>query len=166
MKKILMTALALFAFGFANAQDDEGGFKAGIHVGLPMGDAGDFYNLNVGVDLAYMFPVAEGFVAGVTTGYSYYSGKEFDYGFGAEKFNGAFIPVAATAQYSLSETFFLGLDLGYALYVGDGEGDGGLYYQPKVGYQMEKIEVYLGYKGIAVEETSISSVNIGAAYKF
>jgi hypothetical protein len=166
MKKIILSALAVFAFGFANAQDDEGGFKAGIHLGLPMGDAGDVYNLNFGVDVAYMWPVADSFKAGITTGYSYYAGEEIDYGFGTEKFNGAFIPVAATGQYSLSEDFFLGVDLGYGIYVGDGDGDGGFYYQPKVGYQMDKIEVYVAYKGIAVEGTTISSVGVGAAYKF
>jgi len=174
MKKILLTAVALFAFGFANAQD-EGGFKVGLHAGIPMGDAGDFYSFNAGVDVAYMFPVADGFTAGITTGYSYFGGKEyeetFDFGFGpttitGPKVNGAFIPVAATAQYSLSDSFFLGADLGYALYSGDGDGDGGLYYQPKVGWQSESIEVFASYKGIAVEDSSISTVGIGAAYKF
>ena len=49
---------------------------------------------------------------------------------------------------------------------GDGDGDGGVYYQPKVGYQMEMIDIFASYKGIAVEGTSISTVGIGAAFKF
>lgn len=173
MKKLIFSALALFAFGFANAQD-EGGFKAGIHLGMPMGDAADFYTFNFGVDVAYMFPVAENFQLGIASGYSFYSGEEVEYPMFdgedivvvSEKFNGAFIPVAASAQYNVAEKIFLGADLGYAIYVGDGEGDGGFYYQPKVGYDMEKIELYLAYKGISTDGTTVSSINIGAAYKF
>ncbi len=165
MKKIFLTMAAVFAFSFANAQDD-GGFKAGIHAGIPMGDAGDLYSFNAGLDVAYMWNVADKFQAGVTTGYSYYAGKAFDTGFGEVKVNGAFIPVAATGQYSFSDSLFGGLDLGYALYSGDGDGDGGLYYQPKVGYQTEKMELYLGYKAVAVTGGSVSSVGLGFNYKF
>ena len=167
MKKLLFSAIAVVAFGFAAQAQDEGGFSAGIHLGMPMGDAGDIYTFNAGADLAYHFPVADGFTAGVTTGYSYFAGEEVDLGpFGTVKTNGAFVPLAATAKYSLTESFFVGADLGYALYVGDGEGDGGVYYQPKVGYQMEMIDIFVSYKGIAVEDTSISTVGIGAAFKF
>lgn len=172
MKKILLTAIAVVGFGFAAQAQDEGGFRVGIHAGLPMGDAGDIYSFNAGVDVAYTWPIADSFTAGVTTGYSYFAGKENDItipGGGtitAPKVNGAFVPVAATGKYELSEKIFLGADLGYALYVGDGEGDGGFYYQPKVGFQTEMIDIFLGYKGIAVDGVTISSINIGAAYKF
>ncbi len=150
MKKNILTVLALSAFGFANAQ--QGAFKAGIHLGLPIGDAGDVYSFNRGVDAAYLWEVADKFQAGVTTGYSYYAGKAVTttipgYTIGSfvipatstsSKFNGAYIPVAATGQYSFSDNLFGGLDFGYALYAGDGDGKGGVYYQPKVGYQTEK----------------------------
>jgi hypothetical protein len=143
-----------------------------------MGDAGDNYSFNGGVDVAYMWEVADNFKAGLTTGYSYYAGKEVTIptivvgplpsGYvitdAKYKFNGAFIPVAASGQYSFSDNFFGGLDLGYALYVGDG--DGGVYYQPKVGYQTEKYEIYAGYKGVAVSGGSVSSVGVGFNYKF
>jgi hypothetical protein len=166
MKKIILSVLAIFAFGFANAQDSEGGFKVGIHAGIPMGDAGDLYSANFGADVAYMFSIADSFKLGVTTGYSFYSGKSYDFMGVSVKTNGAFIPVAATAHYSLNQNWFIGADLGYALYSGDGDGNGGFYYQPKVGYQMEKIEIFVSYKGIAVEGGSVSSVGMGAAYKF
>lgn len=175
MKKLLFAAVAVFAFGFTNAQ--EGGFKAGVHAGLPIGDAGDAYTFNAGVDIAYLWNVAENFKAGATTGYSYFAGKEIvipGVSVGGLviiadqkiKNNGAFIPVAATGQYSFSESFFGGLDLGYAIYSGDGDGDGGFLYQPKVGYQNEKIEVYASYKGISVSGGSVSTVGLGFNYKF
>ena len=167
MKKLLFSAIAVMAFGFAAQAQDEGGFRVGIHAGMPMGDAGDLYTFNAGADVAYTWAVADQFTAGVTTGYSYFAVEEIDMGpLGSVKVNGAFIPVAATAKYSLTDSFFVGADLGYALYSGDGDGDGGVYYQPKVGYQMEMIDIFASYKGIAVEGTSISTVGIGAAFKF
>lgn len=170
MKKNILAAAAVFVFGFANAQD--GKFKLGAHVGLPMGDIKDSSSLNLGLDAAYVWNVADKFSAGVVTGYSTYLAKKetIDAGFGVtvevKGEDSAFIPVAATGQYSITENLFLGADLGYAIYVGSGEGDGGFLYQPKFGYQTEKIELYAGYKGISVEGSAYSSVNLGFNYKF
>jgi hypothetical protein len=158
MKKVILTAAALFAFGFANAQD--GNFKLGAHVGLPVGDIEDFSSVNLGVDAAYVWNVADKFSAGVATGYTNFLGKDDYDGVG-------FIPVAATAQYSLTDNLFLGTDLGYAIYVGDIDGaEGGFLYQPKFGYQTEKVEVYAGYKGISVDGGTYSSINLGVNFKF
>lgn len=168
MKKIILSAVAVMAFGFANAQ--EGNFKLGAHVGLPMGDIKDYHSLNLGADAAYMWNVADKFTAGVATGYTSYLGKTYRYndGFTSLEIKGeaaGFIPVAATGQYSVSDNLFLGADLGYAIYVGNGNGDGGVYYQPKFGYQAEKFEVYAGYKGISVDGGTYSSFNLGFNYK-
>jgi hypothetical protein len=165
MKKIILTAAAVFAFSFANAQD--GGFKLGAHLGLPMGDFKDAYSLNIGADVAYVWNISDKFDAGVATGYTTYLGKTIDTGEGSYKVPSAgFIPVAATGQYAIADNLFLGADLGYAVYAGSEDGaKGGVLYQPKFGYKAEKLEVYLGYKGISVDGGTISSVNIGVNYK-
>ncbi|WPO79284.1 hypothetical protein [Flavobacterium sp. KACC 22761] len=168
MKKVILVAIAVFTFGFANAQD--GHFKVGVHVGLPMGDIKDFYSVNLGVDVAYLLKITDKFSAGATTGYSTYLGKDKKYEIlgvsGTIKTeNAGFIPIAATGQYSLTDNFFVGLDLGYAIYAGSGHTDGGFLYQPKFGYQNEKIELYAGYKGIESVGT-FSSLNLGFNYKF
>ena len=167
MKRVILSAIAVMAFGFANAQD--GHFKVGAHVGLPMGDFKDSYSVNLGVDVAYLWNVADKFSAGVTTGYTTYLGKSNDYNFGMGTVSVklpdvGFIPVAGTAQYSISDNLFVGADLGYALNV-SGNGDGGFLYQPKFGYQNEKIELYAAYKGISSNAT-VSSLNLGFNYKF
>ena len=157
MKKIILTAAAVFAFSFANAQD--GGFKLGAHLGLPMGDIKDISSLNIGADVAYVWKVTDSFDAGITTGYTTYLGKD-----GADATG--FIPVAATGQYAIADNLFLGADLGYAVYAGSEDGaKGGVLYQPKFGYKAEKLEVYLGYKGISQDGGTFSSVNIGVNYK-
>ncbi|MBO9586145.1 MAG: hypothetical protein J7574_18425 [Flavobacterium sp.] len=167
MKKIVLVAIAVLTFGWANAQ--EGKFKVGVHAGLPMGDAKDAFSVNLGADVAYMFKINDKFSAGATTGYTTYLGKDYTYSFMGysvtEKGETAgFIPVAGTAQYSLIDSLFVGADLGYAIKAG-GDIDGGFLYQPKFGYQNEKIEVYAAYKGISNNGT-ISSLNLGVNYKF
>ena len=161
MKKIILTVVAFLAFGFANAQD--GGFKLGGHIGLPMGDIKDFYSLAIGLDVVYTWKVADKFQAGITTGYAHYMGKT-ESGFDLE--DAGFIPLATTAQYSITDNLFLGVDLGYALGVSPDANDGGFLYQPKFGYQTDKIEVYAGYNGISVDGGTFSSINLGFNYKF
>ena len=169
MKKIILTVAAIFVIGVASAQ--EGKFKAGINLGLPMGDIKDSYSLAVGLDVAYTWSITDKFQAGLTTGYAHYMGKstDIDTGFGmmtVDFEDAGFVPLAATAQYSLSDNLFVGADLGYALGVSPSGNDGGFLYQPKIGYQTEKMEVYAGYKGISVDGGTFTSVNLGFNYKF
>lgn len=165
MKKIILTVVAVLAIGFANAQD--GGFKAGINIGFPMGDIKDAYSLAIGLDVAYTWKVADKFHAGITTGYAHYMGKTTDFmGLQIEIDDAGFIPLAATGQYSITDNLFLGVDLGYALGVSPDGNDGGFLYQPKFGYQTDKFELYAGYKGISVDGGTFSSINLGFNYKF
>ena len=156
MKKVLLTAVALVAFGFANAQ--EGKFKAGANVGLPMGDIKDAYSLNVGLDAAYAWVISEKFEAGVGAGYSLYLGKD-------SVEDASFVPVYGTAQYLITDAIFLGADLGYAVGISPSGNDGGFLYQPKVGYQAGEFQVFAGYKGISVDGGTFSSLNLGVAFK-
>lgn len=157
MKKVLFAVIAVMAFGVSNAQD--GNFKAGVNLGMPMGDIKDIYSLNIGLDLAYTWSISDDFSAGATTGYNMYNAKS-----GGDA--ASFIPLAATAQYSFSENIFAGADLGYAIGVAPSGIDGGFLYQPKLGYQTEKFEVFAGYKGISVTGGTYSSLNLGFNYKF
>ncbi|AOZ98236.1 MULTISPECIES: hypothetical protein [Flavobacterium] len=155
MKKIILTTAAIFAFGFANAQS--GAFKLGAHVGLPTGDMKDISSVNLGADLAYTWSVAEGLDAGITTGYTTYLGKDgWD--------DASFIPVAATAQFTLTNNWFIGADLGYGIGVNDGN-EGAFMYQPKFGYQMEKAGLYVAYKGFSKDGFTVSSINLGVNFK-
>ena len=168
MKRIILAVIAVMVFGLANAQD--GHFKVGAHVGVPLGDAGDAFSVNIGADVAYLWNVADKFSAGVTTGYTAYLAKSqnYDFGMGPVKMKGndaGFIPLAGTAQYSISDNLFIGGDLGYAIYVGSGNSGGGYFYQPKFGYQNEKIELFAAYKGIS-DDGTLSSINLGFNYKF
>ncbi|WP_322550297.1 hypothetical protein [Flavobacterium psychraquaticum] len=158
MKKVLFAAVAVLTFGFANAQ--EGKFKVGANVGLPMGDIKDSYSFTIGLDAAYTWAISDKFDAGVGAGYGLYMGKE-DFIEDA-----SFVPVYGTAQYLITDSIFLGADLGYAVGIAPSENDGGFYYQPKVGFQVSEFSVYAGYKGISVEGGTFSSLNLGFNYRF
>src|SRR5690554_74758 len=165
MKKLLLSAIAVCAFGITSAQ--EGGFKAGVNVGMPMGDISDGYSLAIGAEVAYMYPISDEFQIGASVGYLTFMAKEVDTPMGKVKGdNAAFLPIAATAQYSFSENIFAGADLGYAMGLAPDGNDGGMMYQPKVGYQTETFEVFLGYRGIATEGTATTSIGLGFNYKF
>ena len=160
MKKlILASAFALLGITSLNAQSS-GYPKLGFHLGLPVGDAGDWYSFNVGVDAAYLWTVAPNFDLGLATGYSHYLVKS-DYD---DVIDGAgLIPIAATAKYTVAPNFFLGADLGYGLFTNEGA-EGGFYFQPKIGYESGMTEFYLAYKSVS-NNGSIGSINVGINFK-
>ena len=175
MKKLFLTG-ALALFGLMSAQKTDSGIRLGVNAGIPVGDFGKLTTFTAGVDLAYLYPLAENFRLGVATGYSHYFGKKTTYdlwifGQKVDKVpDVGIIPVAATAEYTFGgSNVFLGVDLGYAFFTGSALGDttGAFYYQPKLGYAVDKKhDLYFSYKGFARDGGNIGSVNLGYAYNF
>lgn len=166
MKKLFLVAIATVGFAFSGtAQDTK--MKVGVDFGMPLGDIKDGTSFNLGVNAAYMWNVGEGFDAGAGVSYNTYMAKEYDFmGIKVKGDNVSFLPIYGTANYSFTENIFAGADLGYAVVLAPSEAKGGVYYQPKVGYQAEMFEVFVGYKSIAVTGGAYSSVNLGFNYKF
>lgn len=176
MKKVLLvTVIAILSLNSAQAQ--EPGFKLGAFVGLPIGDAGDSHTLNAGVDAAYLFNIVDSFQVGPATGYSHSFGDSIDTGFGSfEVEDFQFIPIAAAARFNVTEAFFFGADIGYAVVISDG--DGGIYYRPRAGFNFGPLSAFVSYTGISIPETtttmgdvevtsgggSFSSVNLGVEF--
>ena len=166
MKKLLFS-LALVISGVINVNAQQGHFKLGAHVGIPTGNLSDAYNFNLGADLAYMWELSDIVELGATTGISNYFGKNINfYGYDLEIEDVQIIPLAATAKFNVAKSFFIGADLGYAFFLGDDSDTGSFYYQPKIGYDFNKSEVYLGYKGMSQDGYNIGSINLGYAYNF
>lgn len=180
MKRILLVfVFALFGILNVNAQE-KGNFKLGAHLGVPVGDLSKSHSFNIGVDLAWVYPLAQNFKLGIATGYSHYTGgKEFDiilypYHVRAKGVDGGMIPVAATAQLKFGNgnngNGFVGLDLGYAFFTGNNSNvPGGIYYQPKVGYSFGgKNDIYISFKGISIDNggDSANAINLGYAFNF
>ena len=149
MKKLLIIGALIMASFSAYPQ---GGFKAGLNLGIPVGDLSDFYNLQFGADAAYTFSV------GPMLGYSNFFPEESDV-----YDNVQFLPIAAAGRLSLGSAFFLGADLGYGVGINDGN-DGGFYYRPQVGYDFGLIGLVASYSGVSRDGGSASSVNLGVEF--
>ncbi|MCW5517507.1 outer membrane beta-barrel protein [Muriicola sp. Z0-33] len=160
-KLVIIAALAVFGFS-ANAQE---GLKAGINLGLPVGDAGDVSGFSIGLDVWYHWAVSDDFNAGVATGFSNAFGKSVDIGIGSiDVPDVQFIPVAASGRFNASDEFTIGADLGYAVGLNDGN-DGGFYYRPIVGYGVsDNIELSLSYTGISLDGATWSTINLGVNF--
>tara|TARA_R110001583_G_scaffold9965_12_gene46549 strand:- start:258 stop:746 length:489 start_codon:yes stop_codon:yes gene_type:complete len=160
MKKLfVLTAFAVFGLSNVNAQSN---FKAGVNVGLPLGDIKDLYTLNIGVEVNYLWEVSDQFDAGIIAGYSHYLGDSI----GSFDFEDAgFIPIAAAGRFNVSDDFTIGADLGYAIGVSPSGNDGGFYYAPKVQYGVsESLDIVLAYKGVSVDGGTFSSINLGIEF--
>ena len=174
MKKLFLTG-ALALFGLMSAQKTESGFRLGVNAGIPVGDFGKFTTFTAGVDLAYLYPLAENFRLGVATGYSHYFGKKTKTDLilvtlKNEVPDVGIIPVAATAEFTLGDSnVFLGADLGYAFFTKKDfkNENGSFYYQPKLGYSFDKRhDLYFSYKGFTRNNANAGSINLGYAYNF
>ncbi|MCR9182362.1 MAG: hypothetical protein NXH73_05500 [Flavobacteriaceae bacterium] len=160
MKKVLLIA-AIAVFGFTSVQAQEEGFKAGITLGLPIGDVSDGYTFNASLDLAYLFDIADSFQVGPALGYSHYFGDEV---LGFEIDDATFLPIAASARFFASEDFFFGADLGYAVGLSPDGNDGGFYYKPKVGYNLGSVAILASYSGISVDGGTFSAIGLGVEF--
>jgi len=174
MKKLFLTG-ALALFGLMNAQKTESGIRLGVNAGIPVGDFGKFTTFTAGVDLAYLYPLAENFRLGVATGYSHYFGKKTKTDLilvtlKNEVPDVGIIPVAATAEFTFGDSnVFLGADLGYAFFTKKDfkNENGSFYYQPKLGYSFDKRhDLYFSYKGFTRNNANVGSINLGYAYNF
>ena len=174
MKKLFLTG-AVALFGLMSAQKTESGIRLGVNAGIPVGDFGKFTTFTAGVDLAYLYPLAENFRLGVATGYSHYFGKKTKTDLilvtlKNEVPDVGIIPVAATAEFTLGDSnVFLGADLGYAFFTKKDlkNENGSFYYQPKLGYSFDKRhDLYFSYKGFTRNNANAGSINLGYAYNF
>lgn len=165
MKKVLIIAVMMLgAFGL-QAQE---GFRAGINLALPVGDAADVSSFSLGLDVNYLWEVADSFDAGVAAGFTNAFGKDIDTGLGGSvKVDDVqFLPLAAAGRFEASDKVRLGADLGYAIGISDGN-DGGFYYRPMVGYGLsEKMELNLSYTGISLDGATWSTIALGFLFAF
>ncbi|KGO95064.1 hypothetical protein [Flavobacterium subsaxonicum] len=156
MKKLLLISLILTLFSFT-AHAQQGGFRAGVHAGLPLSDASDISSVNLGADVNYLFNVTDRVALGASTGYSAFLGKDdFD--------TYSYIPVAFSGRASYGANIFYAADVGYAIAL-DSYTDGGLLYQAKLGYTNNFLDAFVFYKGISADGATIAAVGLGVGFK-
>jgi len=163
MKKIILV-FVLAVMGFTTSYS-QGNFRFGVNAGLPIGDAADFTTFQLGTDIAYMVNLAGVASVGPMLGYSHFfgdSGAEIG-GIRVDADDAQFIPIAASGRFTFL-SLALGLDLGYALGLNDGN-DGGFYYRPQVGFSIGPVGLIASYQGISMDGGSVASVNLGFEFR-
>lgn len=159
MKKFLLAISFLIGIGQANAQYEN--IHVSAQLGFPTGTFSNAFNLHFGLEGTYYFldDVAEGLKIGATAGYNLYTASDdffadFD-----------FITLAASGRYEFTEEFFARLDMGFGIGLED-KSSGGFLFEPRVGYNLGKLDVFGYYKRISESIFAITSVGVGATYKF
>lgn len=153
MKKLFIT-LFVVIMGVSSAYS-QAHLKLGVNAGLPVGDAADVSSFQLGADLAYMFNAIPILDVGPMVGYSHFFGDDgFD--------DMQFLPAAVAGRLNFPG-ITVGLDLGYAVGLNDGN-DGGFYYRPQLGFRFLGLGLIASYQSINVDPVNISSVNLGVEF--
>ncbi|WP_218599366.1 transporter [Polaribacter sp. NJDZ03] len=164
MKKVLLVAfVAIMGVSTINAQ--EGVLNGGVNVGIPTGDANDFYGAALGAELNYMFPVADGFTLGPSVQYAHFFGKDIDTALGTvEVSDASYLPISGAARFNVSDKFVVGANLGYAVGLSE-DLDGGFYYRPVVGYKIgNTTQLNVSYSGISNDGLEMNNVSLGVMF--
>ncbi|MDP2161656.1 MAG: hypothetical protein Q8K02_14320 [Flavobacterium sp.] len=163
MKKFILV-LSLVAVSFTQAQElkitpENSWFKAGVNVGMPIGDTADITSLTVGGDFRGQYLVNPSFGIGIASGYNHFFGKDDVKDFGL-------IPLAGFVRYYFQpKGLFLGTDLGYGFLTNTDGNSGGMYINPQIGYHNEKWNIYGFYQHtFAQNNFDLQVVGIGATY--
>lgn len=114
-----------------------------------------------------MFESESDFKLGISAAYHNYFGKTVSIlGVDIDLDDFAWLPLAAVVNYSLSDKFSLGTDIGYAIGMSPEDIDGGFYLRPNLGYSVgEKTSLNLSYTTTSFDGGSVSNIGLGVAFQ-
>ena len=166
MKRVFLAVAVLLTTATAMAQESteitkkNSWLKAGLNVGVPVGDLSDYSSFVAGLELKGQLMETNHWGIGLTTGYNHFFAKDNFDDFGT-------IPLGAFLRYyPQSKGFFIGSDLGYS-FVTTKNADGGFYVKPQIGYHNYDWNVFGFYNGVLRSDNkggNIQHVGIGATY--
>ena len=167
MKKVVFVLLIALIGNGLYAQE---GIKLGIQAGLPYNDFNDFSSVMVGADIGYMRALGEVVDLGVMTGIIHGFPKTFvleDAGVTIEDNEAIdFIPLALSTRIWPSQDFSVGVDVGQAFGISDGN-DGGFYLRPIIGYLFGTYtEINVSHTSIKLDDATWSTINFGILHTF
>ena len=158
--------------GIVSAQYvDRSFFKAGFHGSVVVGDASDFANIGLGLDLYQHWGVSRKIDIGLTTSVLYFFGLDSTIDIGPEPItirgeDTIYLPAAALFRFYPSRTINLGGDVGYAFGLNDFTEDG-FYYRPTVSINLSDTSALnFSYTGINNDNFTWSMVSAGVVFLF
>lgn len=172
MKTFLTTLALVLLVTWSNAQGtvDRTNFRAGINAGIVVGDASDFFSINLGLDILHVWGLSKEIDLGLATGFNNAFGEEESFTTGGVTVNTEFaniqyIPAAIALRIYPSYGFKLGGDVGYGIGVSDNF-EGGFYYKPVIGVDLNgATELNVSYAAITNEET-FATLMVGILFLF
>lgn len=142
------------------------GMKIGIQGGLPIDEFQEGTSIMLGLDVGYRFALGEVVDLGIMTGYIHGLPEKYHLDYGTDLPSIQFVPFAGSVRIWPSNSFSLGVDIGQALGINEGN-KGGFYYRPTIGYLMgARTEVNVSYTGINLEEETWTTISVGILYTF
>ena len=163
MKRI---TLALFFVMIGIGLYGQRGMKIGIQGGLPINEFQDEASIMLGLDVGYRFALGEIVDFGIMTGDIHGFPEKYHLDYGTDLPSIQFVPFAGSVRLWPSNSFSLGVDVGQALGINEGN-KGGFYYRPTIGYLMGgQTEVNISYTGIKLEERTWMTLSLGILYTF
>lgn len=172
MKKyVLFSFFILLSYQISAQYVDRSFFKAGFHAATTLGDASDFANLGIGMDLYQHWGVSKTIDLGIATGVQYFFGLDSteDIGPTAVTVRGedtVYLPVAGFFRFYPTKSINLGGDVGYAIGLTDST-EGGLYYRPTLSFDLSPSSA-LNFSYAVVESDVItwSTITGGVLFRF
>jgi hypothetical protein len=174
MKKVVLVLVALSTTVLGvNAQTSTKQpftFGVGVNLGLPVGNFHNTHTFGVGAQLQGEFLFSDNFTGVITSGYTEFFGKSYNYGGGVSgKFsNVGLIPILAGVRFYPVESFFIGGQIGYGIFTGSSGGGNpkGFEYLPQIGFNSESFQLILGYNGVSATGGTLGNLSLTGLYKF
>lgn len=138
------------------------GFRIELGLGPVFGDARQYYSVDFQGKLYYLWQVSEQFDAGITAGFSIFTGNgNVDVFLNVPD---GFIPLAVAGRVTVSKSFSVGGDVGYAINIA---GDNGMYWCPVLIYKVKEKLAFTGsYSSISSRGYTSAAALIGVNFGF
>ena len=166
---MLIAIFAIAGFMGAKAQSSGSGFHfgAGVSLGLPIGNFGDFYSFGIGVEAQGEYMFSEKVSGVINSGYTSFIGKTVDFGFGSQKIDAVgLIPILAGVRVYPAAQFFIGIRAGVGILTGGGSSTSAFNYRPEIGYNGGPVQVALGFNGLSKNGSSSNFIGLTGIYVF
>ena len=170
-KYFLISFFILLGYQITAQYVDRSFFKAGFHASTTFGDASNFSNLGMGVDLYQHWGVSKKFDLGIATGIQYFFGLDSteDVGPTAVTIRGedsVYLPLAGFFRFYPIKSINLGGDIGYAVGLNEFT-EGGFYYRPTLSFDLSPTSALnFSYTAVQGDVLTWSTVTGGVIFRF
>ena len=170
-KYILCFLFIFFSYQISAQYVDRSFFKAGFHVSTTLGDAVDFANLGIGLDLYQHWGISKKIDVGFATGVQYYFGLDSTIDIGPEAIttrgeDTIYLPLAGLFRFYPTKSINLGGDIGYAIGLNDFT-EGGFYYRPTLSFDLSPSSALnFSYSAVEGDGGTWTSITGGVIIRF